>query len=946
MVKKVLKWILMVGIAMFLFLWIYAFTVIANTPKIDPANIYDYLPESSVLLDDEGNVIESLHLDGSNRTNIDYDQMPENLINAVVAIEDKTFWKHHGFNFTRILGAIKDSITSGGNISGTSTVTQQLARNVYLSETKSVRSLSRKISEAYYTVILEANLSKEEIMEAYLNSIYLGNNSYGVQSAARSYFNKDAKDLDLMECASLAALPKAPDSYALVKKRDAAEGDAGLEKNQPVVYENSDYIYYYNGDVSKDRREATLRLMEEQGYITAEEHQNALNENLKDKLDVVASGASSGTSYFVDYMIDQVTKDLMKKYDYTAQEAREKIYSGGLKIYTSLNSKAQNAVEKAFSNNSNFPKNTNIKYDSHKNIIGENGQITLYDYDNYFDKNGTFTLKSGEFKESDGNLILLKNKRLNFYSTTSNGKQDYNIEFKDIYEFKDGALYSIEGGVINVPAQYKSLDSEGNLVISSSFFSDGNKAEGFFEKSGDKYTVSKECYTLRASVRQPQAAMVITDYKTGEIKAMVGGRGTSGRMLYNRAINPRQPGSSIKPLAVYSSALQQGKEAADKGTPMKFTEFDDKQNTEYYGDYWTASSGINDEPIKNNGKDWPKNWYEGYKGEMTLRKAVEQSVNTTAVRVYQQVGDDYAIQQLKKFGITSIVEDGSVNDKNPSALALGGMTRGISPLEMSSAFGTIPNGGTHVSTISYKKVEDKHGETMLETKSEKTEVLDEGVAFITQDILRTTVTNGIAARAQVSGQTTAGKTGTTSDSMDIWFCGFTPQYSAALWIGNDVNITIDATSDAVASLWSKIMSNATSGMGGSLPSKPDNVKSIDGEYYVTGTDAGRRFDSSMDGEKKKKEEEEKKKQEEEEKKKAEEEKQKQEEQEQAENNQQTPDANGDNSGNGQTIPPEGGDTGTIPPAARAIFDRKNQLVAITNSLQSDIHYELPIRITG
>ena len=319
MVKKVLKWVVMFGIAMCVFVWIYAFTVIANTPKIDPDNIYDYLPESSVLLDDQGEVIESLYLDGSNRTNISYDEMPEDLINAVVAIEDKTFWKHHGFNITRIFGAIKESLTSGGGISGTSTITQQLARNVYLSETKSVRSLSRKISEAYYTVILESNLTKEEIMEAYLNSIYLGNNSYGVQSAAQSYYNKDAKDLDLVECVSLAALPKAPDSYALVKKRDAAEGDAGLEENQPIIYENSDYIYYYNGDASKDRREATLRLMEEQGYITAEEHEKALATDLKDKLDVVASSASSGTSYFVDYMIEQVTDDLIEKYNYTAQ---------------------------------------------------------------------------------------------------------------------------------------------------------------------------------------------------------------------------------------------------------------------------------------------------------------------------------------------------------------------------------------------------------------------------------------------------------------------------------------------------------------------------------------------------------------------------------------------------------------------------------------------------
>ena len=221
---------------------------------------------------------------------------------------------------------------------------------------------------------------------------------------------------------------------------------------------------------------------------------------------------------------------------------------------------------------------------------------------------------------------------------------------------------------------------------------------------------------------------------------------------------------------------------------------------------------------------------------------------------------------------------------------------------------------------------------MLETDPQSTEVLDEGVAFVTQDILRTTVTNGIAANAQVSGQTTAGKTGTTSDSMDIWFCGFTPQYSAALWIGNDVNITIDATSDAVASLWSTIMTKATSGMDGSLKSQPDNVKKIDGEYYVTGTEAGRTFDASMDEETKKKEEEEKKKKEEEEKKKAEEEAKKEQEQQQQQEQQTPPDSGNTgetpDSGNTGNTGSDSGQTPVIPPVSREeLYEYLSQFIS-------------------
>lgn len=874
MIKKIFKWILGICVAMVVFVAIYGFTVVANTPKIDPNNIYDYLSESSILLDDNGNEIESIYLDSGNRTNISYKEMPKDLVNAVVAIEDKTFWKHHGFNFWRMLGAIKNSVFSGDSISGTSTITQQLARNVYLSETKSVRSLARKISEAYYTVILEMNMTKEEIMEAYLNTIYLGNNAYGIESAAKSYFNKDAKDLTLSECAAIAALPKAPDSYALVKKKDASEGTTGLSKSQVVVYENSDYIYYYNGDASKNRRNTTLKFMEEQGYITAKQRKSAQKVNLAKRLDVSASGASSGTSYFVDYMIDELTSDLMKKYNYTKAEAREKIYSGGLTIHTTLNKQAQNAIEEEFAKSSNFPSVSNIRYDSNGNIINVAGVVSLYKYSNYFNDKGEFVLNKDEYRVRDGNLVLKKGKRLNFYTTNVNGTTDYSVEFKNLYQFKEGVFYSIEGGVINIPQKYKSLDKNGNLVIDKSFFKDANiqkKTPDFFKKSGSNYIVPQSCYTLRSSVRQPQAAMVITDYKNGQIKALVGGRDVTGRKLYNRAINPRQPGSSIKPLSVYSAALQKGKEDYEAGNKKNFTNFNDGENTKYYGDYWTASSGVNDKPINLNGTSWPKNFYKGYKGEMTMRNGIEQSVNTVAVRIARQLGSEYSIKQLKKFGITSLVEEGSTNDKNASALALGGMSKGISPLEMSSAFGTIPNKGIRNDSVSYTKVIDKKGKTILKNKSKKTRVIDEDVAFITQDMLRTTVTHGIAGRAQVPGQTTGGKTGTTTDVMDIWFCGFTPQYSAAIWIGNDINIEINANSTLASGLWSKIMSKATSGMGGSLPSAPSNVVRKNGEYFINGTQKGVTFNSSMnDAAKKKKEEEEKKKKEEEEKKKEEE----------------------------------------------------------------------------
>ena len=256
------KWILTAIIAFGFFIALFTVTVVANSPKIDANNIYSYLSEASVLYDQDGKAIDNVYTDNGNRVNVKYDDLPKNLVNAVVSIEDKTFWKHNGFNVVRIFGAIWDSIKSGGEIGGTSTITQQLARNVYLTDTKNVRSLNRKISEAYYTVLLESSLTKKQILEAYLNTIFLGYNCYGVESASQAYFSKDVKDLSLLQCAALAAIPKAPDNYALLKRIEKNSGTkTDAVDKKLILSETTDYMMVYNGDVSKNRRDTTLKFM-------------------------------------------------------------------------------------------------------------------------------------------------------------------------------------------------------------------------------------------------------------------------------------------------------------------------------------------------------------------------------------------------------------------------------------------------------------------------------------------------------------------------------------------------------------------------------------------------------------------------------------------------------------------------------------------------------------
>jgi len=241
---------------------------------------------------------------------------------------------------------------------------------------------------------------------------------------------------------------------------------------------------------------------------------------------------------------------------------------------------------------------------------------------------------------------------------------------------------------------------------------------------------------------------------------------------------------------------------------------------------WTAASVIDDAPLVLNNKLWPKNWYSGYRGLHTLRRSVEQSVNVNAVKVFNDLGATTSLAFLKKLGVTSVVESGSVNDMNPAALALGGMTNGISPLQMAAGYGTFANQGFYVKPVTYSTVTNKRGEILLENTAAKEQVMDRGVAYIMTDILRTTVTNGIAKAAAIGSHPVAGKTGTTTDNYDAWFVGMTPHYSAALWIGNDINLELSQGSVAAARLWSKIMKQVHSGLPqGSFP-KAENVVSV------------------------------------------------------------------------------------------------------------------------
>ena len=804
---------------------IFVYSIIKDAVEINPSNINELLAESSILFDDEINVIDNIfgtHGEGM-RTNINFTDMPPHLYQAFVAIEDRTFWDHSGLNMIRMVGAVRDALFDGGRVRGTSTITQQLARNIYLAETRLDRTIDRKIMEIYYAIIIERYLTKEQILEAYLNTIQLGFDTSGVQAAAQAYFSKDVGELNLMESVALAALPQAPTTYALVRR---FTNDSVSEDNENILLRGNIFTYTYNGDASADRRNLIIRLMREQGYIDDMQAADLRADDLRNHMNPRHDVTAENSSYFVDYVRQQVIADLRREFNLDAEQANFRLNNHGLRIYTTLNSSAQSIIEAEFTDSANFPSvaNLNRVRDSAGNIIDSNRNIFLYHYDNYFDENGTFTLAPDEYeKRSDGSLKIFGGNRLNFFRTEVRGEVDYSVEFKDMYLQEDGVFYSIKGGFISIAGQYKSRDNDGNLVISAKFFED---RPGFFTESNKGLSISSTSYALQQRIIQPQSAMVITEHDTGHIKAMVGGRNIVGRMLFNRADTPQPPGSAIKPIGVYGPALQFSVDALSAGSSV-FPPDEDEPVTHMFGNFWTAASVIDDAPMMVGDQRWPRNVYNGFRGLGSMRYSIEHSVNVNAVKVFNEIGPAVSSHFLKMLGVTSIRESGTINDMNPAALALGGMTVGISPLEMASAYGTFANEGLYVAPIAYTRITNKNGDVLLENIPVTVQAMDPGVAFITLDMLRSNVTSGTNHHAAIGIQPVAGKTGTTNNQFDAWFVGNTPQFAASLWIGNDVNIQLSQGSVAASRLWSKIMRQVCEGLPtGQFPPAPPNVTSV------------------------------------------------------------------------------------------------------------------------
>lgn len=652
-------------------------SIIKNTEPIDASSIYEMLDESSFILDSEGQVIEKIE-SNNYRVVIDYSEMPKHLIDAFVAIEDERFWTHKGIDIKRIFGALWTNLRTGSR-QGASTINQQLAVNLYLDRADA--TYTRKIKDAYYGIMLDRQLSKEQILEAYLNTIYLGSGANGVQAAAQVYFSKDANDLTIAESALIAGITRHPSRNTPIitlKKEDVKEHHIILDDSDPV------YTVIMNEKIDEyviSRQKLVLNAMKRLGYITEAEYNQALEEDVKSNLKPNRQISEDISSFFGDLVKRDVIQAL-KNNGYSDDEATNMLYSGGLRINSTIDTKIQKILDEEYANPNNFPKISNA------------------------DK-AKLLAKEGFSEDANGNVV----------------------------------------------------DAEGQI--------------------------------------QPQSAMVISDPYTGEIKAIIGGRMTSGQRVLNRALTPRQPGSSIKPIAIYAPAIERG---------------------------FTAASIIDDIPryFNNSTPDtpWPRNFDRNYRGLTTLREGVERSSNTIAVKLASMLSGDVnssintMLDSMKNMGITTVhtrenplTINGKKYTDETLSTALGGMTKGVSPLEMNAAFNTLANGGVYTKPITFTTVYDRHGNILLENKPEQHRAITEQSAYIVTDMLRGVVSSarGTGRGASIGSMPVAGKTGTTDSQKDAWFVGYTPYYSASVWIGSDQPVSLTSGSVSSARLWSTVM---------------------------------------------------------------------------------------------------------------------------------------------
>ncbi len=644
------------------------------------------------LYDTQGRIIGSFAL--QRRVVASYDDYPPVLRDALISIEDKNFYRHWGINVWRIAGAAYRDLLSAGKMQGASTLTMQLARNLFLSPD---RSWHRKIQEAMLAIQIERRFTKPQIFTLYANQIYLGHGVYGFEAASQFYFSKPANQLTLDEAALLAGLPKSPSYYSPI--------------NHP--------------DHAIKRRNLVINAMLEDGKITAGPATDGRNKPLELKL-------QHDSNSLAPYFTEDIRRYLENKY------GSDQVHQGGLRVYTSLDMDLQRAANQAVLDGLAAYERRHGWKGHLENILSKTVTLDNYQHSDWDDE-----------PQVNGYVHAL---------VTAISPASAAIKF----------------------GRYTSAISQSEAVWTA------RKPQSIL-KVGDIVYVKVLSLgpkpKIRVSLEQDsgaQGALVGLDNSTGEIKAMAGGRDFN-LSKFNRATQAlRQVGSSFKPY-VYTAAIDQGAKPDDTIMDGPVT-------------FQTAS-----------GPYVPHNYDEKFEGSITLRRALAQSRNIPALQLAQNLGIKTVIDYAHRFGITSNI---------PAYLPVALGAAEVTLLEQTSAYSVFPNDGVRVNPRYITKVTDYEGRVLEEDFAEVKDVISMNTARIMTSMLRDVVLHGTAISATVMKYPLAGKTGTTNNSTDAWFVGFSPSITCGVWMGFDEKKSLgpkETGAHAALPIWMDFMKIALAG---------------------------------------------------------------------------------------------------------------------------------------
>ena len=686
----------------------------SNLPYIGTLREYNP-PIITEIYSEDGEVIGRFW--NEKRIVISLDQIPKQLVNAFIAAEDARFFEHEGVDIQSIFRAFFKNLIAGKIEQGGSTITQQVTRSLVLKNPK--KTYKRKAREAILSVQIEKNFSKEKILYLYINQIYMGHSAYGVEAAARTYFNKHAHDLNLAESALLAGLPQAPSRYS------------------PILH----------FEKAKARQRYVLSRMLEEGFITAAQQKEALETPI-----VVAEEAENSfdkSPYFTEY----IRLYLEKEY------GRDLLYSGGLKVYTTMNLKMQRSAQKALLKGLR-------ELDKREGYRGPLKHLLPDEIDGYIRKSGekqaVNPLEPGSVVE--GLVEKVDDENLKVFVNIGGEKGVIPISEMKWARKPDPEVAYYEKSVKR-PGK---VLTKGDVILC--------RINGF-DDSSSMWQVGLE--------QEPeiQGALFAIETNTGKVKAMVGGRDFS-ESQFNRAIQAkRQPGSAFKPI-IYATALDQG---MTPGTVIIDSPYISTMNPED-DDLWR-----------------PKNYKEKFFGPTLFRNALIKSRNVITIKILKTIGVRNVIDYAKRMGIES--------DLSPNlSLALG--SSGLSLRELTTAYSVFANRGKLVRLFSINRIEDRNGMILEENQTSLSDSIPEDTAYVMTDLLKGVISEGTGWRARALQRPAAGKTGTTNDLRDAWFVGFTPGLVAGVWVGYDNRVPMgkgETGSRAASPIWLYFMSDVHKG---------------------------------------------------------------------------------------------------------------------------------------